>query len=289
MAVKVRALRAQCEALAGDLLQQGQTTADALRAVRPGGAENPKRDGSAWVRYYGQLQLLRGRAQGTPRGASGSGESTGSDDSLTLAALSAAPVMVRTAAGERLVYPKSLATLLHCHGRELVLGKLATLLAALKDADANDEHAELIADAVDEISRQTQILAWIALTEDEGMPFKPHERSPVIPDEIAALDPLSILEINRGFAKANWVNLRAMQSLIEPDPDAGDAPHARPSWSMFIGALAMELHEDPTTLIEHRALVSVMASTQLAAASRRQAMNEAKRKSERDRPREATA
>jgi hypothetical protein len=278
-AVKVRALRAQCDALAADLLQAGQATADALRVVRPGGAENPKRDGSAWVRFYGQLQLLRGRAQS---GASSGSGGSASDDSLTLAALSAAPTIVRTLAGERAVHPKSLSTLLHCHGRELVLGKLAALVAALKDADTNDEHADSIADAVDEIDRQLRILAWIALTTGPGLPFPRHDRAPAIPDDVAALDPVSVLEINRGFARVNWVNLRAMQSLIEPDPDAG-GDRTRPSWSVFAGALAVELHEDPKDLIENRALVSIMAMTSLAASSRRAAMNDAKRQHERSR------
>jgi len=278
-ALKVRALKARCDTLATDLLQSGAASAEAIDAVRPGGVENPGRDGAAWLTCYGQLQLLRGRSQRVAANAmNGMNGMNGSDDSLTLAALSADPILIRTTAGERTVHPKSLSTLLHCHGRELVLGKLATLLARLTDADTNDEHADAIGDAVDEIDHQTRLLAWIALHEGPGLPFPRLERDPAIPDAITTLDAVSILEINRAFARVNWVNLRAMQSLIEPDPEADDAPRARPSWSVFMGALAIELHEDPSTLIHHRALVSVMAATQLASSSRRAAMAEAKRK-----------
>lgn len=278
MSITVRQLKAQCNDLAEDLLRYEQTSVEALLALKPGGADNPKRDTSAWVRYYGQLQLLRGRAQGavgpTARGAQG-------DDSLALAALAAMPVVVRVADGhEYVVHPKSLSALLHCHAREIVLGRLAALVASLKDADAKDEHVALVHEALGEIDYQTQVLAWIACHDQPGLPFPRHERRPVVPEQWANAHALSVLEINRAFARVNWVNLRAMQSLIEPDPDAGEN-RSRPSWSMFMGSLAIELHEDPMHLIENRALVSVMASTQLAASSHRAAMADAKRKSER--------
>lgn len=285
-ALKVGALKAQCKALADDLLQIGAASAEAVTRVRPGGDENPHRDGAAWLRFYGQLQLLRGRSQSSHSShASAAGtEGNPGDDSLTLAALAGAPAVIRVAGADRGVYPKSLSALLHCHARDIVLGKLATLLAALKDADANDEHADLVAEAIDEIDYHTQVLCWIALHEGPGLPFPAHERQPVVPEEMRALGPLNVLEINRAFARVNWVNLRAMQSLIAPDPESESSSSSqRPSWSIFMGALAIELHEDPTTLIERRALVSVMASTSLAASSRRVAMADAKARAEAER------
>lgn len=281
--LSLRAVKAQCRTLADELLRTGAASAEAITGVRPGGSENPARDGAAWLRFYGQLQLFRGRSQSPAAERARQGEDNPGDDSMTLAALAGAPTVVRIAGVDRAVYPKSLAALLHCHGRDVVLGKLAALLARLKDADANDEHADLVAESVDEIEYHTGVCAWIALTEGPGLPFPKHDRRPAIPDDIATLGAIGFLEINRAFARVNWVNLRAMQSLLEPEDDDGEPNRARPSWSVFFGSLAIELHEDPMTLIENRALVSVMASTSLAASSRRAAMHDAKAKAEAER------
>ena len=280
MAVTVRRLKAQCQSLAEDLLLHGQASAEALRALAPGGAENPKRDAWAWVWYLGQLQLLRGRAQG-PQGPAREGHEPASrDDAVILAALAARPEMVRGVDGTRYtVYPKSLGALLECHAREAVLAKLATLLARLKDLDTHDEHASLVAEACAELGYHTRLLVWIATTEGPGLPFPAGERRPALSDAHAGIDPVTVLEIHRAFARVNWANLRGLESLLAPDPEAG-GERRRPSWSVFMGALAIELHEDPVTLIEHRALVSVMASMQLAASSQREAMAEAKRTAE---------
>lgn len=278
MPFTVRQLKAQCQTLAEDLLQQGQSSADALLTIKPGGAANAKRDTWAWVRYYGQLQILRGRAQG-PDG-SGARPAHPSDDATILEALAARPVVVQGLGATRYtVHPKSLGALLECHAREAVLAKLTTLLATLKDLDAHDEHASLIAEAVEELGYHTRLLVWIATTDGPGLPFPRGERRPTLPADVADLDPVTVLELNRAFARVNWANLRALESLVSPDPEAG-GERKRPSWSVFMGALAIELHEDPVTLIEHRALVSVMASMQLAASSQREAMAEAKRKAD---------
>ncbi len=273
--ISLTRIKRTCQLWASDLIERGAASESDVRAVAPGGANNPGKDGEAWLRYYGQLQLLRGRSQREASAQRDGGAS--SDDAQTLAALAAQPVP--TSVGP--VYPKSLATLLHCHAREIVLGKLAALVAGLKDADAQDEHVELVGDALAEIDYQTRVLAAIALHAGPGMPFA----ASAVPaaTELVDLAPVAVLEVTRAFARANWVNLKAMQSLIEPDPDTDDQPRTRPSWSIFMGSLAIELHENPETLITHRALVSVLASTQLAASARRTAMADAKRKSERER------
>jgi hypothetical protein len=280
-ALKVRALKARCESLAVDLLDTGAASAEAIADVRPGGAENPARDGNAWLTCYGQLQLLRGRAQGSHGRSSGVADVSG-DDALALAALAAKPAIVRAAVVDYLVHPKSLDTLLHCHARDLLLGRLATLTADVLDRDTRRLYADRTHEAIQELAYQTRVLCWIACTGGPGLPFEEHEREPVLPQGMRDLDPITVLEINRTFARVNWVNLKALESLIAPDPDAG-GDRKRPSWSMFLGTLALELHEDPLDLIRNRSLASVLASTQLAAASHREAMDEAKRKSERER------
>lgn len=280
MAVKVRLLKAQCRDLAEDLLRHGQASVEELRAIAPGGAENPKRDGMAMVRYYGQLQLLRGRAQG-PSG-SGAPPASSREDATILTALAGKPTIVRGVDREFLVHPKSLATLLHCHARDLVVARLARVTADVMDRDEGRLRPDLVHDALEELGRQTRILSWIACTPGPGLPFGEHERDPALPDDMRDLDPLIVVEINRAFARANWASLQALEKLISPDPEAtGD--RQRPSWSMFVGSLAIELHEDPLDLIANRSLVSVLASTQLAAASHREAMAEAKRRADRKR------
>jgi len=278
--LNVRSLKATCAALLDDALKSGASEHD-VELIKPGGEDNPKRDGAAWMRFYGQLQLLRGRAQGRAEtGAVASTLSTSADDAVMLGALAAEPTVVAGIEREFTVHPKSLATLMHCHARELMLSKLTQATATLRDLDVANARLDMFAEAMDELAYQIRLLAWIATTKGPGLPFEESDRSPLLPQEMAGLDSVTVLQINRGFAKVNWVNLRAMQSLMEPDPEAADAPRKRPSWSPFFSALSMETGVAPETLIKDRALVSVLAMTQLAASSHREAMNEAKRKAE---------
>lgn len=285
MPVKVRHLKAQCESLAEDLLLHEQASVEALRALRPGGAENPKRDSAAWVWYYGQLQLLRGRAQGpdgkgapVPVGAS-------REDSLVLASLAAKPEVVRRSDRDFAVYPKSLAALLHCHARDLIVARLARVTADVMDRDGGKLYADLTHQALTELGLQTRALCWIACTKGPGLPFEEYARDISLPDEWRDLDPITVVEINRAFARVNYLNLKALEALITPDPEGerGGRDRARPSWSTFVGSLAMELHEDPMALMRDRSLASILASTQLSASAQREAMAEAKRKADEER------
>lgn len=283
-AIKVGKLRATCGALAEDLLRSGTVTADALRDLKPGGRENPTRDGSAWLRFFGQLQLLRGRAQG-PGGAAGTSDASPelrASDAVAIAALSEQPARVASAPGLS-VYPKSFAALLHCHAREIMVCHLARVVGIANRADAPDALVSALTEAADELGYQTRLLAWIATSPGPALPFGDADTpAPALPREIADLDAFVVLDINRTFAKVNWASLKAMEALITPD-DETEGPSRRLAWSPFFGSLSIELHENPVDLIRHRSLASVLASTQLAASSRREAMADAKERAARER------
>jgi hypothetical protein len=282
-AIKVKTLKSTCSALATDLLQSGSVTADALRAVKPGGSQNPNRDGAAWLRFYGQLQLLRGRAQG-PAGSANveASPAVRESDAFALAALAEQPSRVTSAPGFS-VYPKSFAALLHCHAREILLGHLARVVGTANRASAPNTLISALNEAADELAYQTRLLAWIATSRGPGLPFgDADDPTPALPPEIVDLTALVVLDINRTFARVNWSSLKAMEALITPDEETGGPPK-RLAWSPFFGSLSLELHENPVDLLRNRSLASVLASTQLAASTRREAMADAKEKSARER------
>jgi hypothetical protein len=277
---KIRDLRAQCDALADDLLGRGQASAEDVQAIHPGGAENPKRDAGAWVRFYGQLQLRRGRAQG---GVSADpNAAVRAADALTLAALAETPRPVGSLPG-RNVYPKSFAALLHCHAREILVGHLARVVGRANRRDPPKAILGALGEAAAELSYQTRLLAWIATSAGPGLPFSETTAAPELPADVVDLSAIVVLDINRLFATVNWSSLKAMEALITPPED--ESGRARLAWSPFFGSLAIELHENPSDLLRARSLASVLASTQLAASTHREAMAEAKKKSERERAR----
>ena len=61
MALTTAVLKAITATLAGDLAARGMAEAE-LAKIRPGGEDNPGRDGHAWLRFYGRLCALRALA-----------------------------------------------------------------------------------------------------------------------------------------------------------------------------------------------------------------------------------
>ncbi len=168
---------------------------------------------------------------------------------------SPAAARVASAPG-RSVYPKSFATLLHCHAREILLGHLSRVVGLANRVDAPDAVVSALSEASDELAYQTRLLAWIATSPGPGLPFGEADTpTPALPADIAELNAFVVLDINRTFAKVNWASLKAMEALITPDDDP-DGARKRLSWSPFFGSLALELHENPVDLIRHRSLAS---------------------------------
>jgi hypothetical protein len=279
--IKVNALKQTCGVLAQDLLETKSATLEVVRAVTPGGDDNPKRDASAWLRFYGQLQLLRGRAQGGGGPSADPSPAVRAADALTLAALAETPRPVPSLPGHS-VYPKSFAALLHCHAREILVGHLARVVGRANRRDPPKAILGALSEATAELSYQTRLLAWIATSAGPALPFPETVAAPDLPEDVVELSAIAVLDINRLFAAVNWSSLRAMEALITPPDD--DDGRARLAWSPFFGSLAIELHESPSDLLRARSLASVLASTQLAASTHREAMAEAKAKSERERP-----
>lgn len=278
MALKVGTLRALCGTLADDLVARGVPQA-ALAPIRPGGEENPGRDGHAWLRFYGRLCARRALAE---RDAPAEGSPSAVADKVILEALAGVPALVVLSANEAptrelAVHPKSPFALLCIHERNLVIARLLAYAERLGQSDDPDV-MDLVANAMREAVHQHRVLAWIACTPGPGLPFPELERDPTLPPVFADLAPQDIVAVCRAFDEVNWARLRALEHLLAPDPEADDAPRRRPSWSQFLGSVAEHEGEASERVLRDRSLVGIIATKQLAASAQREAIAAAKAK-----------
>lgn len=280
MALTIRQLKATAAPFASDLAARGVAEAE-LAAIRPGGANNPARDVWAWLRYYGRLMALRALQEREGAAASPT-SSEAAADTVILEALAGAAKPVTLSARdsqgvELAAYPKSAFALLQCHTRNLAIARLLEYADRLGKSDDPEAH-ELVERSLAEVVHQHRILAWIACTPGPGLPFPELTRDPELPAPFADLAPHDVLTICRAFDDANWARLRALEGLITPDPENEDTPRRRPSWSQFFGAMASSEGRASEQVLRDRALVGLLATTQLAASSQREAMAAAKEK-----------
>jgi hypothetical protein len=280
VALTVRALKSLTAPLAGDLAARG--VADAvLSGIRPGGTENPARNAQGWLRYYGRLCALRALSD---RDTPAEGSAAAADaDRIILEALAgiAKPVTLSGSQGLELqAHPKSAFALLQCHVRNLAIARLLTYAEQLgrsQDADAHD----LIARALAEATHQHRVLAWIACTPGPGLPFPEYERDPELKAPFTDLAPHDLIAICRAFDEVNWARLRALEALVSPDPE-DDGPRKRPSWSQFFASATASEGGASEHVLRDRSLAGFLATTQLASSAQREAMADAKAKSQRD-------
>ena len=258
-----------------------------LSAIRPGGAENPERSAQAWLRYYGRLCALRALAErDTP--AENSAAALLADRTILEALAGAARRVTLTGSvggttAHLEVHPKSAIALLRCHARDL---EIARLLAYVEQLGASDDpDASTITErALTEALYQHRVLAWIACTPGPGLPFPELEADPALPAPFAELSPFDLVAIARAFEEVNWAQLRSLESLITPDPDAESTPRRRPAWSQFFASIASTEGRASEHVLRDRSLVGLVATVQLSASAQREAMAEAKEKARTARP-----
>lgn len=250
-----RELIQKCATLEEKVRAQRLASDDELAEYRPARKSAPFWE---WIWWYAQLVRFCGRLE---RHEFASAEA----DALILAALKAEPKTIELGEGRSLqVFPKSFDALINIHARDRQLMWLTTRYAALRDNANGADAMQFLERAAAEISYQYQLLAWSGTTPGPGLPFVPEAQDrPEPPAEITALEPWEILRLHQAFVEVNIARLQALDKLI--DPPKGDDKSGRPSWSVFLGSLAMKWQVDPKTLMRDHALVQLLAVVKLAA------------------------
>lgn len=266
----VRDLRRRCTQLGDDLTARDAASAAEVASYLPGGAANAWTGRAGWTYAYGQLNRLAARLE---RLAVGSDAARALADAQGLAALKGAPVPVpgmRDDAGEPVhVYPKSFDTLQQLHALDAQLGHalavqqrlLAADAAGLLDAAAANELptvAQLVSDL-------TLLCCWVVTTPGPGRPAGADAAVPPIPDALRAWSDVEVLAVVRAHQRLLG-RAHVMSALLDERTEAEGGQ--RPSWSLFLGSLAVELHADPGTLARERTLESLLAQVRLAGAAR---------------------
>lgn len=255
MAVK-RTLQERCETYERTIRRRKLATEAELAQYRPARSASL----FAWAYYYAQCIRFLGREEWKETDSAGA-------DGRILAALNAEPIKLTIGWGEEArdvgVYPKSLEALLQLHARDEAIKFLTARYEVLAGSgSAGPERLELLERAGAEIAYQTQLCCWTLCHPEPGLPFGAGEDRPTIPDVWRAIDPWDVLRINQGHLEVNAGRLQALEQLVEK-PKAGK-PTSRPSWSVFVGTLAMKWKEDPKKLMRDVPLGSLLATVQLA-------------------------
>ncbi len=263
-------LAERCETLRASLQHRAPDLAAQLLPYWPGGDENPETVGLApWIVCYAQVIRLLGEDHHRR------GSAQPHTDAILLAALSAAPAYVEQGAplAPLAVFPKGFRALLHLHARSARIAWLMERSAALT-ASASAEDLPLLERVQAELAYQHAVCAWVATHEGPGLPFSDRESRPTPPDVMANLDPQVLRAVLSAFMEVNWLRLNALDAMQRPSGSG----EARPTWSAFFGALAIEHDEKPETLMRDYSLAALLASTTLSAQQRQQAMDEAERR-----------
>lgn len=276
-----KSLGEKCRVLEGHVRHREYATDEELLAYRPGGPENPGRGTNAWVFWYAQLVRFCGREEVTE-------QEHESADAAVLDAYRNQPESVELVSlddsGKRRVltiHPKGLGALMECHERDWMLGWLATKLAVLRESD-RPEHLELIGRTLQEIGRQYAMLAWIASHPGAGIPYPVGLAAgastdiPEPPEWLLQLEPIDYSNIAHAFSVVNAQRLKALDALTAADAGARDGD--RPSWSVFVGSLAIQMKTSPRQLMWDTSLAELLAAIR----SHSHAEKEAREKAERD-------
>jgi hypothetical protein len=272
--VSVAELRAECVNLERATLAAGLATETDLVPHRPGGKENDRKDARGWLRYYAVLHRKHARGE-----FQASADSRLRADAAVMAALRDEPIRVDliepvpwandTLTSHLLVYPKSLDALLQAHALDRQIAWL------IQQADRIDEAgtrgmpraSELHRRVLDTISYTYGLLVWIMTSPGPEMPYTVGVGGdPELPTYVTSIHPIDLPQI-AAAAQRHHARLTAVQALLDHRPQADGG--RRPSWSSFMGSLAIELDDDSVQLTKHRSLASLLASVQLNADANR--------------------
>lgn len=250
-----RELQEKCRRLETQVRERGLATDAELTEYRP----TPRPDDDfAWLYWYAQLVRFCGRLETRDLASAEA-------DGLVVAALRADPREVRLLDGTTVlsVYPKSFEALLNVHARDQLLTWLATRYAVCRQTANPAEVMDLLERLAAELAYQQHLVVWTATTAGYGVPFAVDEARPTPPAEICALSSWDIVRIHQAFFDVNATRLQALEKLIRPSRD--EVGGGRPSWSVFIGSMALKWRVDPVKLMRDHALIQLLAMVKIAA------------------------
>lgn len=274
--VSVAELKAECVLLERDVLRRSLATEAELEPNRPGKEKNTARDARGWLNYFRVLSRCHARGE-----HSHGDEARARADAQVLSALRDEPVRVDLiqpvqelpVADEETpepitflyVYQKSLDALLHAHGLDRQIAWLLLQKERVEDAGSRGmpRASELHEKVIDAIAYTYGLVVWIMTSPGPAMPYEPGGRTdPALPDYIRQLHPMDVVQIANGAMK-HHARLAALQVLL--DPKSRNETGKRPSWSQFVGSLAVEMDTDSVQIMKHRSLGSLLAAVQLNA------------------------
>lgn len=274
--VSVAELKAECINLERDVLRRGLGSEAELAPFRPGKESNTARDARGWLRYYAVLNRYHARGEHEH-----GDEQRARADAQVLAALRDEPIRVDLLQPVQLlpildeepeppidhvyVYQKSLDALLHAHALDRQLAWLILQKDRVEQAGARGmpRASELHEKVMDAISYTYGLIAWIMTSPGPPMPYTPGgKHDPEIPELIQLMHPIDIAQIANGAMK-HHARLAALQVLL--DGKNRSEGGRRPSWSQFVGTLAVEMDTDSVQIMKYRSLGSLLAAVQLNA------------------------
>lgn len=274
--ISVAELKAECVTLERDVLRRQLASEAELEPHRPGKEKNTARDARGWLNYFRALSRMHARGENAS-----SDEARLRADAQVLAALRDEPIRVDLLQPVTLlpiadeepeppidhlyVYQKSLDALLNAHGLDRQLAWLLMQKERIEEAGARGmpRSSELHDKIIAATSYTYGLLAWIMTSPGPEMPYEPGmgKADPELPDHIKLLHPVDVAQIANAAMK-HHARLAALQVLLDQRTRAEGGK--RPSWSQFIGSMAVELDTDSVQIMKHRSLGSLLAAVQLS-------------------------
>lgn len=276
----VAGLRARCQELRTLILAPTSPLASAeeVRAIWPGGADNRRRGLDAWIECYAQLARIAAREEAI---AASRADASQQLDTVVREAAARQPVPVTLTIGERAVYPKSAWALSWLDSLDAVMAPVVRLSdEVIREAEALPEGETL--DALRAMPALAQGMAirtwaWILLEPGVGLPF-PDEGAIEPPDYTAQLQAEDLLAIYAAHRQMHHTAIAIMASAM---PREAGGERSRLSVGGFLASYASEHGLQPSHVLRRWSFPEAMAAAVASYESHRVAEANAKRKQER--------
>lgn len=261
--VPLKLLRDQCQLLADAVRQAGLATPEQLRAWQPGGGENPATGAEGWLRTFALLHRAHAKLSHKT-----SPEAAAADEMAVLGALAGREEVVRLltpveGVEQVAVHPKSFDALLRINAVDHLLEEMVAKRAVLLRSTLPEDQA-LRARVDDELRHQLcRLVAWIT----HPKPGLPDDPTPA--PWILALDVLDLHRLIRAHQVVNGLRLRALAGLTTPSTEPGGTK--RPSFAVFLAAVASEQGIPPHQMLRDWSLAEVLTGARLAGQARKDA------------------
>lgn len=272
--VSLRALKERARVLETHVVRRGYADHEELEQYRPGSEGNPGKN-TTWAYIWWLMQLTRFAGREDTLGYGDVNRQHGAADAAVLDALRNEPECLvlppledpltpDAKKRELFVYPKSLDALMWCHAHDQLLSWLTAKYDVLmRNNTAAD--LEMMDRCMAEMSYQYRLLVWVVGTKGPGMPDG-FERASDHPEPPAWTDlqPFEMLLFAKAHMTVNGDRLRALEYLVAPQK-ADKKTVQRPSWSVFMGSMAVKMKVQPERLMKDFSLGEVMAAVKLSA------------------------